>query len=299
MNWLFLEVITINLEFIYNGSLVELDIKRHNSLLIINQEKYIYLYYLFYNSIKRKDNNCNIKINKEEISSKKYTFIDLTSPIAIVNELENKKDNLLFSYTSHIFDKLVDNYLDRLLEIYEKVMHEFNEINDLLNCNIRNDIEKNFISNYEIKFNILEYEKILKNLLKIFLDSNIDKKIIIFYDSKYLKYNFENNKNIIAFDTNDKLEVNKYNILISDEYMNINYEIIINYITKKSPIILEKSLVESILTEYLTNIIYKKEINEVIEYKNIIYKILSKKLNINHNFNNKLSKILESYIATL
>ena len=107
MNWLFLEVITINLEFIYNGSLVELDIKRHNSLLIINQEKYIYLYYLFYNSIKRKDNNCNIKINKEEISSKKYTFIDLTSPIAIVNELENKKDTLLFSYTSHIFDKIL------------------------------------------------------------------------------------------------------------------------------------------------------------------------------------------------
>ena len=154
MNWLFLEVITINLEFIYNGSLVELDIKRHNSLLIINQEKYIYLYYLFYNSIKRKDNNCNIKINKEEISSKKYTFIDLTSPIAIVNELENKKDTLLFSYTSHIFDKLVDNYLDRLLEIYEKVMHEFNEINDLLNCNIKDDVVKNFVSNYEIKFNI-------------------------------------------------------------------------------------------------------------------------------------------------
>lgn len=299
MNWLFLEVITINLEFIYNGSLVELDIKRHNSLLIINQEKYIYLYYLFYNSIKRKDNNCNIKINKEEISSKKYTFIDLTSPIAIVNELENKKDTLLFSYTSHIFDKLVDNYLDRLLEIYEKVMHEFNEINDLLNCNIKDDVVKNFVSNYEIKFNILEYEKILKNLLKIFLDSNIDKKIIIFYNSKYLKYNFENNKNVIAFDTNDKLEVNKYNILISNEYMNINYEIIIKYITEKSPIILEKSLVESILTEYLTNIIYKKEINEVIEYKNIIYKILSKKLNINHNFNNKLSKMLESYIATL
>jgi hypothetical protein len=292
-------VITINLEFIYNGSLVELDIKRHNSLLIINQEKYIYLYYLFYNSIKRKDNNCNIKINKEEISSKKYTFIDLTSPIAIVNELENKKDTLLFSYTSHIFDKLVDNYLDRLLEIYEKVMHEFNEINDLLNCNIKDDVVKNFVSNYEIKFNILEYEKILKNLLKIFLDSNIDKKIIIFYNSKYLKYNFENNKNVIAFDTNDKLEVNKYNILISNEYMNINYEIIIKYITEKSPIILEKSLVESILTEYLTNIIYKKEINEVIEYKNIIYKILSKKLNINHNFNNKLSKMLESYIATL
>lgn len=299
MNWLFLEVITINLEFIYNGSLVELDIKRHNSLLIINQEKYIYLYYLFHNSIKRKDNNCNIKINKEEISSKKYTFIDLTSPIAIVNELENKKDTLLFSYTSHIFDKLVDNYLDRLLEIYEKVMHEFNEINDLLNCNIKDDVVKNFVSNYEINFNILEYEKILKNLLKIFLDSNIDKKIIIFYNSKYLKYNFENNKNVIAFDINDKLEVNKYNVLISNEYMNINYEIIINYITKKSPIILEKSLVESILTEYLTNIIYKKEISEVAEYKNIIYKILSKKLNINHNFNNKLSKILESYIATL
>lgn len=299
MNWLFLEVITINLEFIYNGSLVELDIKRHNSLLIINQEKYIYLYYLFYNSIKRKDNNCNIKINKEEISSKKYTFIDLTSPIAIVNELENKKDTLLFSYTSHIFDKLVDNYLDRLLEIYEKVVHEFNEINDLLNCNIKDDVVKNFVSNYEIKFNILEYKKILKNLLKIFLDSNIDKKIIIFYNSKYLKYNFENNKNVIAFDTNDKLEVNKYNALISNEYMNINYEIIINYITEKSPIILEKSLVESILTEYLTNIIYEKEISEVAEYKNIIYKILSKKLNINHNFNNKLSKILESYIATL
>ena len=299
MNWLFLEVITINLEFIYKGSLVELDIKRHNSLLIINQEKYIYLYYLFYNSIKRKDNNCNIKINKEEISSKKYTFIDLTSPIAIVNELENKKDTLLFSYTSHIFDKLVDNYLDRLLEIYEKVVHEFNEINDLLNCNIKDDVVKNFVSNYEIKFNILEYKKILKNLLKIFLDSNIDKKIIIFYNSKYLKYNFENNKNVIAFDTNDKLEVNKYNVLISNEYMNINYEIIINYITEKSPIILEKSLVESILTEYLTNIIYEKEISEVAEYKNIIYKILSKKLNINHNFNNKLSKILESYIATL
>ena len=299
MNWLFLEVITINLEFIYNGSLVELDIKRHNSLLIINQEKYIYLYYLFYNSIKRKDNNCNIKINKEEISSKKYTFIDLTSPIAIVNELENKKDTLLFSYTSHIFDKLVDNYLDRLLEIYEKVMHEFNEINDLLNCNIKDDVVKNFVSNYEINFNILEYEKILKNLLKIFIDSNIDKKIIIFYNSKYLKYNFENNKNVIAFDTNDKLEVNKYNVLISNEYMNINYEIIINYITEKSPIILEKSLVESILTEYLTNIVYKKEISGVAEYKNIIYKILSKKLNINHNFNNKLSKMLESYIATL
>ena len=299
MNWLFLEVITINLEFIYNGSLVELNIKRHNMLLIINQEKYIYLYYLFYNSIKTKDNNCNIKINKEEISSKKYTFIDLTSPIAIVNELENKKDTLLFSYTSHIFDKLVDNYLDRLLEIYEKVVHEFNEINDLLNCNIKDDVVKNFVSNYEIKFNILEYKKILKNLLKIFLDSNIDKKIIIFYNSKYLKYNFENNKNVIAFDTNDKLEVNKYNVLISNEYMNINYEIIINYITEKSPIILEKSLVESILTEYLTNIIYEKEISEVAEYKNIIYKILSKKLNINHNFNNKLSKILESYIATL
>lgn len=177
-----------------------------------------------YNFIKLFDYNANIYIGNNILNSKDYYIMDLTSYAKIEYNKQFIKDSIFYKYIFLLIKNISE--LDKI-----KI---FNTLNGILDKNLYDyEINEDFIkliNSVCIFKGTVPIEDMIRYIVKY-----SGQTIILLYDSSYLKNVKINGKRMYCFDVSDSKEIEKYNLIFTDELKEFNYNILVESVVDLLP----------------------------------------------------------------
>ena len=271
-----------------------ISIEKDNKLKIINYKTYLDFYKYFY--LKH-----GLFIQNKEVNKKDFIVIDVTSIIGIIKQMEFSKGSIFYEFVINTYN---DTSLDKKEPFYQEFLKQIDILKENLNVDFEfieeDNIDKVIMQNIDINinFNIL-FETFLTTLNKV-VNENITKTYIIFYDSKILDIKLDSD-NYYLFDLNQYLDIDKYNLLISNDVQEFNINSLVNYIESIWPKDYEENEIRVLLKHYFKYLIYLNEFDTV----SIELYILGIILNKTYGLNQKIvytkpidDNIIKSFIDT-
>lgn len=169
----------------------------------------------------------------------------------------------------NIKDKFYESFIEQIESLKNNIDIDFEIIAEDV-------IDKVILQNIDVNLN---YDKLISEFVKILnkvIETNINKTYIIFYNSQIFSLNIKFD-NCYIFDFNPFLEVNEYNILITNDYYNLNYKYLIDYLKQVWPIEYDDDEIEKYLIEYfkigIQNKVYKTNKEKLYLTATIINKV--------------------------
>ena len=207
-----------------------ISIEKDNKLKIINYKTYLDFYKYFY--LKQ-----NLFVQNKEVNKKDFIVIDVTNVNGIIKQMEFNKGNIFYEYVINTYNNIS---LDKKEPFYLEFLKQIDILKENLDVNFEfveeDNIDKVIMQNIDININFDNlFQTFLTTLNKV-VNENITKTYIIFYDSKILDIKLDSD-NYYLFDVNQYLDIDKYNLLISNNVKEFNINTLVDYIESIWPIL--------------------------------------------------------------
>lgn len=259
-----------------------LDISKKNSILILNKLTFLKFYNNFYQVFENKNKDIEIFLENKLLDSKNAFLLTLTDQTEILENLNFKKGTLFYEYIlTQIFrTETLDNdiiYYD--LENILKNIQE--EIKMSIDYDITEDLEKLILSQVEfhLKMNFENINEILHFLLKNYLEKNVNKIGIIFYDSSLISIDIDAYESCYFFDVNLKKEMKEYNMVFDKEVKEFNLNFIATKLESIWPVEFDREEIMNYIERYWKSKLIDLRLEVFNETSLITYNILDKIFN--------------------
>lgn len=284
-----------------NNEIVE-PITKENKILVINKREYFNFYNYFYDLLKNKNKNIEIRLGEKIIDTKNtfaFSFQDFTE---ILEHLSYKKGTLFYEYISGMLveSEMLDNdtLLYNLVDIVKNILSK-TELN--IDYDVEDNIEKillnavDFTLNYDLKY----IDTILNLLLEKFVEKNISKTIIIFYDSSICTLNTKNYENCYTFDSNYQKDIKNYNLIVLDEIHKFDTTLTMEKLESFWPVEFNRNRVEESINNYFALVSLNMKLLAYDETELITYHLLNKIYYLDRIIINKVHNLRENVIKFL
>ena len=260
----------------------QLDISKKNSILILNKLTFLKFYNNFYQVFENKNKDIEIFLENKLLDSKNAFLLTLTDQTEILENMNFKKGTLFYEYivTQINSNETLDNDI-----IFYDLINILKNIQRSLKMNIdydmNEDLEKLILSQVEfnLKVNFENINEIINLLLKNYLEKNISKTGIIFYDSSLISININSYESCYFFDINSKKRIEEYNEIVDKEVKEFDLEFIINKLESIWPVDFNKDEVAFYLELYWKNSLVDLELEVSNETSLLTYGLLDKMYN--------------------
>ena len=210
---------------------LQLDISKKNSILILNKLTFLKFYNNFYQLFENKNKDIEIFLENKLLDSKNAFLLTLTDQTEILENMNFKKGTLFYEYivTQINSNETLDNDI-----IFYDLINILKNVQRSLKMNIEyeinEDLEKLILSQVEfnLKVNFENINEIINLLLKNYLEKNISKIGIIFYDSSIISIDINLYESCYFFDINSKKRIEEYNGIVDKEVKEFDLDFIIS-----------------------------------------------------------------------
>lgn len=266
---------------------LQLDISKKNSILILNKLTFLKFYNNFYQVFENKNKDIEIFLENKLLDSKNAFLLTLIDQTEILENLNFKKGSLFYEY---IMNQIYSNEnLDNDIIFYDlenilKNIQKTSKIN--VDYNIDEDLEKLILSQVEfnIKVNFEDINEIMNFMLKNYLEKNVNKIGIIFYDSSLISLDIDLFESCYFFDINEKKEVKEYNVVLGEEVKEFDLNFVINRLENIWPVEFNREEVIHRVEKYWKSKLIDLRLEVLDETSLILYSILDKMFNYESNF---------------
>ena len=266
---------------------LQLDISKKNSILILNKLTFLKFYNNFYQVFENKNKDIEIFLENKLLDSKNAFLLTLIDQTEILENLNFKKGSLFYEY---IMNQIYSNEnLDNDIIFYDlenilKNIQKTSKIN--VDYNIDEDLEKLILSQVEfnIKVNFEDINEIMNFMFKNYLEKNVNKIGIIFYDSSLISLDIDLFESCYFFDINEKREVKEYNVVLGEEVKEFDLNFVINRLENIWPVEFNREEVIHRVEKYWKSKLIDLRLEVLDETSLILYSILDKMFNYESNF---------------
>lgn len=293
----------IKLQIQSNQELLELNIKKHNNCILVQQEGLFKIYCSFREVTLEKNKNYSIKIDNKLLNSKEYVLINLLDYNSIRDNLTNKKGSLLLEYFCEKIKNLdfidTDIILEKIVDIGKKIV---TESGIQISFEIDENITKIIFEILKFQNNAVNFDEIIQSIQFLLYETislNIMKTYIVFYDSSFLPLIFNNYENVLSFNVSKSEEI--YNLISLAEVKELNISKIKNEIEKVWPLSCNEKFIDELLYEYYHSKISLNRLFAKTEEEVIFFNIMNKLLNFHKEikWNIQISNNIKSFLIDL
>lgn len=275
-------IIVITMKMKTNEEEFQLDISKKNSILILNKLTFLKFYNNFYQVFENKNKDIEIFLENKLLDSKNAFLLTLTDQTEILENMNFKKGTLFYEYivTQINSNETLDNDI-----IFYDLINILKNIQRSLKMNIdydmNEDLEKLILSQVEfnLKVNFENINEIINLLLKNYLEKNISKTGIIFYDSSLISININSYESCYFFDINSKKRIEEYNEIVDKEVKEFDLDFIISKLESIWPVDFNKDEVAFYVELYWKNSLVDLELEVSNETSLLTYGLLDKMYN--------------------
>lgn len=241
------------LNFISSQEEKTLSIVKDNKIFIQNKLEYFRFFNSFYQVLKLKRKEVRIVLDKKTIDSKNTILLSLCDFSEILENLEWKKGSLFYEYVSFIINDL--NCLDNDMLLYDMeniIKNILNQSKLNIDYEIEEDIEKHILNltQFQLHYDINDLLVIITKLFKNYIEKNLTKNFVIFYDSELLPLDFSMYDSCYSFDVSKNIDFENYNLICEKEMKEFDLEIINNKLESIWPIDYKRSIIMIYIREY-------------------------------------------------
>ena len=292
---MFSEVIAI-VELKISGEYEQsISIEKNNKIKIIDYKTFLNFYKYFY---LKKD----LFIQNKEVTKKDCIIIDVTSINALIKQMEYSKGTLMYDYISLVYGEMP---LDEKQTFYSEYLKQVEILKEKLEINseiiTEDNIDKVILQNIEVDINFDNIFNTFNKILNKVMKDNINKNYIIFYNSKILNIELEND-NYYLFDINQFLDIKDYNLLITEDINEFDESSLISYIENLWPLAYEENEISFLVEHYFKYLIYLDNVNIANDKLYLVGLIIKKNYKLDQKItctNPNLSNIIKSFIDTI
>ena len=277
-------------------------IKKHNHILLKDYQGYLHIYHYFYQVFYNKNKDIQIKIGNINVDNKNAILFDLSSISSILMQMEFKRGSILFEYMSSKYPLIDEIGFDKLNELLDIIKNELeNQETTRITFNISNDFNKLLYQGIEPTFKYEDIVSILQELIYKYLDNNLSKNIIIFYNSEIIPLDLIKYENVYYFDIGRINKFDNYNLLVKDTSIKeLDWEIIYQNILDLMPIPCNEKIVYSYILMYFRYFIRDKVLYASNMTQYIVFYLLAKEYKQEVIAKNiVISDDIKSYLASL
>ena len=266
---------------------LQLDISKKNSILILNKLTFLKFYNNFYQVFENKNKDIEIFLENKLLDSKNAFLLTLIDQTEILENLNFKKGSLFYEYimnqiysNENLDNDIIFYHLENILKNIQKT----SKIN--VDYNIDEDLEKLILSQVEfnIKVNFEDINEIMNFMFKNYLEKNVNKIGIIFYDSSLISLDIDLFESCYFFDINEKKEVKEYNVVLGEEVKEFDLNFVINRLENIWPVEFNREEVIHRVEKYWKSKLIDLRLEVLDETSLILYSILDKMFNYESNF---------------
>ena len=272
-----------------------ISIEKNNKIKIIDYKTFLNFYKYFY---LKKD----LFIQNKEITKKDCIIIDVTSINALIKQMEYSKGTLMYDYISLVYGEMP---LDEKQTFYSEYLKQVEILKEKLEINseiiTEDNIDKVILQNIEVDINFDNIFNTFNKILNKVMKDNINKNYIIFYNSKILNIELEND-NYYLFDINQFLDIKDYNLLITEDINEFDESSLISYIENLWPLAYEENEISFLVEHYFKYLIYLDNVNIANDKLYLVGLIIKKNYKLDQKItctNPNLSNIIKSFIDTI
>ena len=272
-----------------------ISIEKNNKIKIIDYKTFLNFYKYFY---LKKD----LFIQNKEVTKKDCIIIDVTSINALIKQMEYSKGTLMYDYISLVYGEMP---LDEKQTFYSEYLKQVEILKEKLEINseiiTEDNIDKVILQNIEVDINFDNIFNTFNKILNKVMKDNINKNYIIFYNSKILNIELEND-NYYLFDINQFLDIKDYNLLITEDINEFDESSLISYIENLWPLAYEENEISFLVEHYFKYLIYLDNVNIANDNLYLVGLIIKKNYKLDQKItctNPNLSNIIKSFIDTI
>lgn len=275
-------IIVITMKMKTSEEELQLDISKKNSILILNKLTFLKFYNNFYQVFENKNKDIEIFLENKLLDSKNAFLLTLTDQTEILENMNFKKGTLFYEYivTQINSNETLDNDI-----IFYDLINILKNIQRSLKMNIdydmNEDLEKLILSQVEfnLKVNFENINEIINLLLKNYLEKNISKTGIIFYDSSLISININSYESCYFFDINSKKRIEEYNEIVDKEVKEFDLDFIINKLESIWPVDFNRNETMLYIELYWKSKLINLSLEVLNEISLLTYKLLDKMYN--------------------
>lgn len=261
---------------------LQLDISKKNSILILNKLTFLKFYNNFYQVFENKNKDIEIFLENKLLDSKNAFLLTLTDQTEILENMNFKKGTLFYEYivTQINSNEILDNDI-----IFYDLINILKNIQRSLKMNIdyvmNEDLEKLILSQVEfnLKVNFENINEIINLLLENYLEKNISKTGIIFYDSSLISININSYESCYFFDINSKKRIEEYNEIVDKEVKEFDLNFIINKLESIWPVDFNRDETMLYIELYWKSKLINLSLEVLNETSLLTYRLLDKMYN--------------------
>ncbi len=241
-----------------------LRIEKNNCVLVENETGIMRLYLWLYKIICEKNSSFSGCFDFKTINSKDFVLLNLLDYTVFSESFQFKKGTLLFYYIESLLKSSVD-YFDT--SIYDKISNFLNQILDDSGLEIEYQVEEDFlkiilsICNFSVSSKCLPFEN-MKQLLNRIFCTELNKKYIIFYNSRIFDFDFSKYDCCYSFDVNFGCSLQRYNLIsFSDRVQELNLEVLMREVKLLWPISYEECQIVENIRKYFEQFLFLDELH--------------------------------------
>ncbi len=261
---------------------LQLDISKKNSILILNKLTFLKFYNNFYQLFENKNKDIEIFLENKLLDSKNAFLLTLTDQTEILENMNFKKGTLFYEYivTQINSNETLDNDI-----IFYDLINILKNVQRSLKMNIEyeinEDLEKLILSQVEfnLKVNFENINEIINLLLKNYLEKNISKIGIIFYDSSIISIDINLYESCYFFDINSKKRIEEYNGIVDKEVKEFDLDFIISKLESIWPVDFNRDETMLYVELYWKSKLINLSLEVLNETSLLTYKLLDKMYN--------------------
>ena len=249
-----------------------------------------------------KSKNIQIKIEEKSLDYKNSILFSFSDFSEILDNLNFKKGTLFYEYIINCLEKIDNNSIDSIFFIYADIIKSIISESALdIDYDIDEDLEKlilNF-STFKLNTNINQISYIINKILTSYIEKNINKLVIIFYDSDILTINLNIYDNVYLFDISNHKNISEYNLLCINDITYFDINIILEKLESLWPVEFNKEKVLTYINDFYLDAKNHSIYNAYNETEYLVYYLLNKFYNLSYkiNCNCKLRDNVISFIT--
>lgn len=275
-------IIVITMKMKTSEEELQLDISKKNSILILNKLTFLKFYNNFYQLFENKNKDIEIFLENKLLDSKNAFLLTLTDQTEILENMNFKKGTLFYEYivTQINSNETLDNDI-----IFYDLINILKNVQRSLKMNIEyeinEDLEKLILSQVEfnLKVNFENINEIINLLLKNYLEKNISKIGIIFYDSSIISIDINLYESCYFFDINSKKRIEEYNGIVDKEVKEFDLDFIISKLESIWPVDFNRDETMLYVELYWKSKLINLSLEVLNETSLLTYKLLDKMYN--------------------
>lgn len=282
-----------------------LRIEKDNSVLVENETGVMNLYLWLYKIICEKNSSFSGCFDYKVINSKDFVLLNLLDYNVFSDSFQFKKGSLLFYYIESLLKSSAD-YFDSL--IYDKISEFINHALCDGNLEIEYQLEEDFmkiilsICDFSVDINSSSLA-VMEQLLDKLFCRELNKKYIVFYNSRIFDFDFSRYDCCYSFNVNFGQPLDRYNLIsFSNGVKELNLEKVIHEVELLWPVSYKEDQIVNNLRKYFGQYLFLDELylisaDEII-MAHIIQRLFHFKKNLIYDsslLNNNIKSFLTNF----